>query len=263
MFKLISLNLNGLRSASRKGLADWMASQAPDCMCVQELKAQATDIAGGFEHLAGLKGYFAYAQKKGYSGVGVYTRQEPSEVCIGFDGDEFDAEGRCIELRFDTPCVKRSILSVYFPSGSSGEERQAAKWRFLAAFYPHLMRLRAQRDFIVCGDVNIAHQAIDLKNWRANQQHSGFLPAERDWMSRLLSDGGLEDVYRRLHPNTTTDGYTWWSQRGQAWANNVGWRIDYHLATPALAACARQVAIEKSVRFSDHAPLSIQYDLTF
>ncbi|MDO9158107.1 MAG: exodeoxyribonuclease III, partial [Burkholderiaceae bacterium] len=254
-----SLNLNGIRSASTKGLEDWVAALSPDCICVQELKAQAPDLAGRFEELAGLKGYFQFAQKKGYSGVGVYAREEPSDVVVGFDGGEFDAEGRCVELRFDTLSHKRSVFSVYFPSGSSGEERQAAKYRLLDLFYPHLEQVRAQREFILCGDLNIAHQAKDLKNWRSNQKNSGFLPEERAWMTRLLTEGGLVDVYRQLHPDTTDECYTWWSNRGQAWANNVGWRLDYHLATPELAATAQACAIHKASRFSDHAPVTIDY----
>lgn len=264
MFKLTSLNLNGIRSASSKGLEDWVATVAPDCICVQELKAQAPDMANRFETLAGLKGHFQFADKKGYSGVGVYTRHEPSEVVVGFDGGEFDAEGRCVELRFDTPTRKRSVFSAYFPSGSSGDERQAAKFRFLALFYPYLMQAQqAQREFILCGDLNIAHQEIDLKNWRGNRKNSGFLPEERAWMTRTLSEGGLVDVYRALHPDATAECYTWWSNRGQAWANNVGWRLDYHLATPALAATARTCAIHKASRFSDHAPLTVDYDLAW
>ena len=260
MFKLVSLNLNGIRSASTKGLEDWVAREAPDCICVQELKAQAPDMAGRFDTLAGLTGHFQFAEKKGYSGVGVYTRQEPSDVVIGFDGGEFDAEGRLVELRFDTPQRKRSILSAYFPSGSSGEDRQAAKFRFLDVFYPYLMQLKAQREFILCGDLNIAHQEKDLKNWRSNQKNSGFLPEERAWMTRTLTEGGVVDVYRQLHPDTTAECYTWWSNRGQAYTNNVGWRIDYHLATAALAATARTTAIYKQQKFSDHAPLIIDYD---
>ena len=264
MFKLTSLNLNGIRSASSKGLEDWVASNAPDCMCVQELKAQAPDVAGRFESIAGLKGHFQFAQKKGYSGVGIYTRHEPSDVVVGFDGDgEFDAEGRCVELRFDTPQRKLSILSAYFPSGSSGEERQQAKFRFLDAFHPHLMQVKGQREFILCGDINIAHQQIDLKNWRSNQKNSGFLPEERAWMTKLLHTtdpgGGLIDVYRRLQPTATDTAYTWWSNRGQAYANNVGWRLDYHLATPALASLARAEHIYKGTKFSDHAPIAVDY----
>ena len=266
MFKLTSLNLNGIRSASTKGLEDWVAALSPDCICVQELKAQAPDVAGRFEELAGLKGYFQFAQKKGYSGVGVYAREEPSDVVVGFDGGEFDAEGRCVELRFDTLSHKRSVFSVYFPSGSSGEERQAAKYRLLDLFYPHLEQVRAQREFILCGDLNIAHQAKDLKNWRSNQKNSGFLPEERAWMTKLLHTtdpgGGLVDVYRQLQPAATDTAYTWWSNRGQAYANNVGWRLDYHLATPALAALARTEHIYKDEKFSDHAPITVDYAFT-
>ena len=262
MFKLTSLNLNGIRSAANKGVEAWLDKAKPDCICVQEVKAQAADIEGRFEQLAGMQGYFHFAEKKGYSGVGLYTRHAPSDVRVGFDPSEFDAEGRYVELRFDTPRRKLSLISCYFPSGSSGPERQEAKFRFLDVIYPHLMALRQERDFIVCGDVNIAHQQADLKNWRSNQKNSGFLPEERAWMTRLLSEGGLVDVYRRLQPDTTDACYTWWSNRGQAYANNVGWRLDYHLATPALASLARTEEIYKGEKFSDHAPLTIGYALT-
>ncbi|WP_367067215.1 exodeoxyribonuclease III [Oryzisolibacter sp. LB2S] len=264
MFKLTSLNLNGIRSATTKGVQAWMEQSRPDCICVQELKAQGPDMAGRFEELAGLKGHFHYAEKKGYSGVGIYTRHEPSDVITGYGSAEFDAEGRYVELRFDRPGRRLSIISAYFPSGSSGEERQLAKYRFLDEFHPHLMRLKAEREFILCGDINIAHQQIDLKNWRSNQKNSGFLPEERAWMTKLLgddADGGLIDVYRRLQPDTTDACYTWWSNRGQAYANNVGWRLDYHLASPTLAEAARKAAIYKDVKFSDHAPLTIDYAL--
>jgi exodeoxyribonuclease III len=262
LFKLTSLNLNGIRSATTKGVEAWLAQEKPDCIGVQEVKAQAPDVAGKFEALADLKGYFHFAQKKGYSGVAVYTRHEPSDVVAGFDGGEFDAEGRYVELRFDTPTRKMSIISSYFPSGSSGPERQEAKFRFLSVMYPHLMALKGEREFIVCSDVNIAHQQADLKNWRSNQKNSGFLPEERDWMTQLTTEGGLVDVYRRLQPHTTDDCYTWWSNRGQAYANNVGWRLDYHLATPAVAEKARTEHIYKGKKFSDHAPITIGYDLS-
>jgi exodeoxyribonuclease-3 len=261
LFKLTSLNLNGIRSATTKGLEKWLAAHRPDCICVQEVKAQAADVSGRFEEIAGLKGHFHYAQKKGYSGTAVYTRHEPSDVIMGYGSPEFDAEGRFTELRFDTPHRKLSILSVYFPSGSSGPERQEAKYRFLDGFYPHLQALKSGREFILCGDVNIAHQQKDLKNWRSNQKNSGFLPEERAWMTKLLDEAGLVDVYRRLQPDATDTCYTWWSNRGQAYANNVGWRLDYHLATPALAELARTEAIYKAEKFSDHAPLTIDYDL--
>ena len=266
MFKLTSLNLNGIRSATSKGVEAWIAQSRPDCICVQEIKAQSADMQGRFEELAGLKGYFHFAVKKGYSGVGIYARHEPSDVVIGYGSSEFDTEGRYVELRFDTPARRLSIISAYFPSGSSGEERQLAKFRFLEEFHPHLMRLKAEREFILCGDINIAHQQIDLKNWRSNQKNSGFLPEERAWMTKLLhiSDpaGGLVDVYRQLQPDATDACYTWWSNRGQAYANNVGWRLDYHLATPALAALARTEHIYKDEKFSDHAPITVDYDFT-
>ena len=259
MFKLTSLNLNGIRSATTKGVEAWIAATQPDCICVQEIKAQAPDLAGRFEEIAGLQGHFQLAEKKGYSGVGVYTRHAPSDVVVGFDGGEFDAEGRYVELRFDTPKRKFSVISSYFPSGSSGEERQQAKFRFLALMHPHLMALKQQRDFVLCGDINIAHQQTDLKNWKGNQKNSGFLPEERAWMTQLLADG-LVDVYRRLQPDTTDACYTWWSNRGQAYAKNVGWRLDYHLATPAIAETARSEAIYKGEKFSDHAPITVEYD---
>jgi exodeoxyribonuclease-3 len=181
---------------------------------------------------------------------------------VGYGSSEFDAEGRYVELRFDSGSVKRSIISCYFPSGSSGEERQQAKYRFLEEFYRHLGQLKNEREFVLCGDVNIAHQEIDLKNWKGNRKNSGFLPEERAWMSRLLGEAGLVDVYRQLHPATTDDCYTWWSNRGQAYAKNVGWRLDYHLATSALAQGARSAEIYKAEKFSDHAPITIEYDWT-
>ncbi len=257
-FRLVSLNLNGIRSAATKGFTQWAETAGADCMGVQEVKAQAEDLAGRFDVVAGQQGHFHFAQKKGYSGVGLYTRKAPSAVIRGFDGGEFDAEGRWVETRFDTARRKLSIISSYFPSGSSSEERQQAKFRFLGQVYPHLMRLKQEREFILVGDINIAHQAIDLKNWRSNQKNSGFTPEERAWMTQLLTDGGLVDVFRSLNPHP--EQYTWWSNRGQAWAKNVGWRIDYHLATPGIAARARHEAIYLDQRFSDHAPLIIDYD---
>jgi exodeoxyribonuclease-3 len=260
LFKLTSLNLNGIRSATTKGLEKWLSAHRPDCICVQEVKAQAMDVSGRFEQIAGLQGHFHFAEKKGYSGTAVYTRHEPSDVVIGFGCSEFDPEGRYTELRFDTPQRKFSVISAYFPSGSSGPERQAAKYRFLDRFFPHLQALKGQREFILCGDVNIAHQQADLKNWRSNQKNSGFLPEERAWMTTLIEQGGLIDVYRRLQPDTTDACYTWWSNRGQAYAKNVGWRLDYHLATERIAALARTAAIYKDQKFSDHAPLTVEYD---
>ncbi len=257
-FRLITLNVNGIRSAANKGLVAWAESADADCMGVQELKAQTEDVAGHLDTVAGLQGHFHCAQKKGYSGVGLFLKKAPSAVLTGIGNAEFDAEGRWVEARYDTAKRKFSLISCYFPSGSSSEDRQQAKFRFLALIYPHLMKLRAGREFILMGDVNIAHHEIDLKNWRSNQKNSGFLPEERAWMTKLLTEGGLVDVFRTL--NQQPEQYTWWSNRGQAWAKNVGWRIDYHLATPGLAALARRESIYLDQRFSDHAPLTIDYD---
>ena len=228
-------------------------------MGVQEVKAQAADVAGRFERVGDLDGHFHFAEKKGYSGVGMYTKRAPSDVRIGFGCDEFDAEGRYVETRYDTSKLKFSVISCYFPSGSSGEERQAAKYRFLERIFPHLVSLRNEgREYILVGDINIAHHEIDLKNWKGNQKNSGFLPEERAWLTKLITEGGLVDVFRRL--NDKAEQYTWWSNRGQAWAKNVGWRLDYHLATPGIAAKARKEHIYLEKRFSDHAPVVIDYD---
>ena len=221
---------------------------------------------GVFDEVAGMRAHFHHAQKKGYSGVGLFARVQPSNVLIGFDDGEFDEEGRYVEYRWDKPGRKFSVMSVYFPSGSSGEDRQEAKFRFLEVMGEHLRKLRKTREFILVGDVNIAHREIDLKNWKGNLKNSGFLPEERQWMTTLLDQGrgggGLVDVYRSLHPEVGEGAYTWWSNRGQAYAKNVGWRIDYHLATPGVAATARAASVYKAQRFSDHAPLTVDYGLT-
>jgi exodeoxyribonuclease-3 len=258
MFRLVSLNLNGIRSAADKGFLAWAEQAGADCIGVQEVKAQAEDVAGRFDSVAGMPGHYHFAQKKGYSGVGLFSRKAPSEVIAGFGSREFDAEGRWVETRYDTARRKFSVISCYFPSGSSGPERQEAKFRFLARMYPHLVRLKAEREFILVGDVNIAHREIDLRNWKSNQKNSGFLPEERAWLEKLFGKAGLVDVFRTL--NDQPDQYTWWSQRGQARAKNVGWRLDYHLATPGIAAKARREHIYLAERFSDHAPVVIDYD---
>ena len=257
MFRLVSLNLNGIRSAASKGFEAWAESVAADCMGVQEVKAQADTVVGRFDKVAGMRGHFHFAEKKGYSGVGMYTRKTPSDVVLGIGNAEFDAEGRYVETRFDNARRKLSIISCYFPSGSSGELRQQAKFRFLALMAPHLKALAAERELILVGDINIAHHEIDLKNWKGNRKNSGFLPEERAWMTSLLDEIGLVDVFRTLNPHP--EQYTWWSNRGQARAKNVGWHIDYHLATPGIAAKARSEHIYLEQRFSDHAPLVIDY----
>jgi len=258
VFRLVSLNLNGIRSAASKGFVEWAQGMGADCMGVQEVRAQHADVVGRFDRLGPLNGHFHFSERKGYAGVGLYTLKEPSDVSVGFGNPEFDAEGRYLEARYDTPQRRLSIISCYFPSGSSGELRQAAKFRFLDVLYPHLMALKASREFILVGDINIAHKEIDLKNWRSNQKNSGFLPEERAWMTQLLERDGLVDVFRTLNPRP--EQYTWWSNRGQAWAKNVGWRLDYHLATPGIASKARREQIYLDQRFSDHAPVIVDYD---
>jgi exodeoxyribonuclease III len=262
VFRLVSLNLNGIRSAASKGFEAWAASVAADCMGVQEIKAQADTVVGRFESVAGMQGHFHYAEKKGYSGVGLYARRAPSQVVLGIGDPSFDAEGRWVEARFNgfegATFRHLSIVSCYFPSGSSGEERQRAKFRFLGLMAPHLKALAADRELILVGDINIAHHEIDLKNWRGNRKNSGFLPEERAWLTSLFDEIGLVDVFRTLNPRP--EQYTWWSNRGQARAKNVGWRIDYHLATPAVARRAHAEQIYLEQRFSDHAPLIIDYD---
>lgn len=261
MLRLISANLNGIRSAASKGFFDWVAHCGPTVLGVQELKAQAEQLDGIFSACAGLEGVFHCAEKKGYSGVGLYSQVPPSERRIGLGIEEFDREGRWLEMRFDRPDRPLSILCAYFPSGSSSPERQEAKYRFLEGVFPYLARLKTEREFILVGDINIAHHPIDLKNWKSNQKNSGFLSEERAWMTRFLDEIGLVDVYRHLYPTAGEEGYTWWSHRGQAWAKNVGWRIDYQIATPGIAEKARTAFVYKETRFSDHAPLVIDYDL--
>ncbi|WP_443743144.1 exodeoxyribonuclease III [Sutterella sp.] len=257
MLRILTFNANGIRSAAKKGFFDWFARQNADVLCVQELKAQEADLPEEIRRLPGYQGFFHCAKKKGYSGCGLWTRIAPQAVRTGWGDEEFDAEGRYVEADFG----RLTVISAYFPSGSSSEERQAAKYRFLERFAPHLLSLKeAGREVVLCGDVNIAHREIDLKNWKGNLDHSGFLPEERAWLDRLFDDMGWVDVFRRLDPRP--ERYTWWSQRGQARAKNVGWRIDYELATPGIAALARATDIYAAEKFSDHAPLWVDYDVT-
>ncbi len=256
MIRVITANLNGIRSAASKGFHDWAAGQDADVVCVQEIKAAHEDIAPALQRIGRLEGHFFPAEKKGYSGVGLYTRRKPKRIVRGIGVPEFDAEGRYLEADFG----RYAIVSVYVPSGASSEDRLAAKFRFMARFLPHLAELRASgREVILCGDWNIAHKEIDLRNWRSNQKNSGFLPEERAWLTRLFDEVGFVDVFRRL--DDRPEQYTWWSNRGQAWAKNVGWRLDYQIATPGLADAARAVSIHTATRFSDHAPLTIDYAL--
>lgn len=257
MLRVITANLNGIRSATTKGFLEWLAEQHADFICVQELKAQLGDLSDAMLNPPGYTGYFHCAEKKGYSGVGIYTRNPPDRVIEGLGVAEIDAEGRYLELVFG----QLSVISLYLPSGSSGEHRQNAKFSFMECFYAHLKALAdSGRTVILCGDWNIAHKEADLKNWKSNQKNSGFLPEERAWLTRVFDELGWADVYRRVHPDATADAYTWWSNRGQAWANNVGWRIDYQIATTDIATTATTAIVYKAQRFSDHAPLTIDYE---
>lgn len=255
MLRIVSANLNGIRSADKKGFFSWMKDSGADVVCVQELKAQLPDLSAHMLAPEGYHGFFHAAEKKGYSGVGLYSRQAPDRVIEGLGIDEFDAEGRY--LRADFGHV--SVISLYLPSGSSSEERQQVKFHFMDRFLPILEALHAEgREIVVCGDWNIAHREIDLKNWKGNLKNSGFLPEERAWFGDLLERVGWVDVWRSLYPDAP--GYTWWSNRGQAYAKDVGWRIDYQLCTPGIAAAAREASVYKDEKFSDHAPLVVDYD---
>ena len=256
--RIITLNANGIRAAARKGFFPWLEAQNADLVCIQETKAQVHQL----EHDAAFfpEGYhcqYVDALKKGYSGVALYSRQAPKRIIRSYGDREFDEEGRYLEYQFE----KLSVVSLYAPSGSSSDERQQAKYRFMDSFMAHLKKLkRRRRAHIICGDWNIAHKNIDLKNWRGNRKNSGFLPEERAWLDTLFYDVGYLDAFREV--NQMEDQYTWWSNRGQAWAKNVGWRIDYHVASPELKGKIREAQIYKRERFSDHAPLIIDYDLS-
>jgi exodeoxyribonuclease-3 len=252
--RVISVNTNGIRSAARKGFFDWLPQQQADFVCIQETKAQAPQLTEPLYHPSGYHCYYHDAEKKGYSGVALYSRVQPDRVIVGLDWPEFDAEGRYIEVQIG----KLSVVSLYLPSGSSSELRQQVKFEVLDRFMPHLHGLhRTQREYIVCGDWNIAHKEIDLKNWRGNQKNSGFLPEERAWMDDLFGKTGFVDAFRVV--DDRPEQYTWWSNRGQAWAKNVGWRIDYQVITPGLREAVQAAHIYKDQRFSDHAPLVMDY----
>jgi exodeoxyribonuclease-3 len=256
--RVVTLNVNGIRSAASKGLFRWLAAQRADVVCLQEIKCQELDLDARLHGLKSFSSCYAFAQKKGYSGVALTSRKAPDEVARGFASEEFDAEGRYVEARFG----RLWVISVYLPSGSAGPHRQASKSRFLKGFLNHLRTLQERgHELILCGDWNIAHKEIDLRNWKSNQKNSGFLPEERAWLTQVFDELGYVDVFRRLNPKP--DQYTWWSNRGQAWKKNVGWRIDYQVATPGVAKTAYKESIYKTRRFSDHAPLTIDYDYPF
>ncbi|MBT8062523.1 MAG: exodeoxyribonuclease III [Xanthomonadales bacterium] len=253
--RIITLNANGIRAAARKGFFDWLAEQDADVVCIQETKAQEHQLTDPVFRPDGYHCFYHDAQKKGYSGTALYCRHEPDGVHHGIGWEVMDDEGRWLRADFGD----LSVISLYLQSGSSKEERQQIKFRAMDYLQPRLRDMANDgRHYLVCGDWNIAHRKIDLKNWRGNQKNSGFLPEEREWMSELFGPVGWVDAFRRVEPGE--EHYTWWSNRGRAWDNNTGWRIDYHVVTPAIADRARKVHIYKEQRFSDHAPLIIDYD---
>ena len=260
--RIVSINTNGIRSAAKKGFFDWLKTADADYVCVQETKAQPEDLGDALFTPAGYHAHFRSAVKKGYSGVAVYAKQKPDAVLDALGEAEFDDEGRYLEVRHGN----LSVVSLYLPSGSSGPERQASKDRFLEFFLPRLREWKASgRDYVICGDWNIAHRNIDIKNWRSNQKNSGFLPHERAWLDTLFGaqpDGlGFVDGFRHRHPTMEGEAYSWWSNRGNAYANNVGWRIDYQVVTPSLAPKILAAHVYKDVKFSDHAPVVLDYAL--
>lgn len=253
--RIITVNVNGIRSAAKKGFYQWMVRQKADVVCLQEVRAQIHQLSADQFYPKGYHAYFFDALRPGYSGVAMYCRQEPDRVVTGLGWEHCDTEGRYIQADFG----KLSIASIYVPSGSSSEARQAGKFVFLDRLMEVLRSLRRKRrEYVLCGDWNIAHRQIDLKNWRGNQKNSGFLPEERAWLDELFDNRGYADAFRAV--NQEPDQYTWWSNRGQAWAKNVGWRIDYQVITPGLKDLVKSASIYKKQRFSDHAPLIMDYD---
>jgi exodeoxyribonuclease-3 len=255
MAKIISANLNGIRAAARKGFFDWLPTQNADVVCIQETKAQIDQLQDEIFSPAGYHCYYSDAQKKGYSGTALYSRHKPRKVISRLGWDPADSEGRYLQADFDGI----SVVSLYLPSGSSSEAVLEKKYLFMDQFYEHLQALRRKRrEFIICADWNICHREIDLKNWRPNRKNSGFLPEERAWLDRVFDELGYVDSFREV--NQEADQYTWWSNRGQAWANNVGWRLDYQLVTPGMKDKVRAASIYKEQRFSDHAPQIMEFD---
>lgn len=261
--KVITINVNGIRSAEKKGFYKWLKSQKADVVCIQETKAQEHQLDNQVYCPDGYHCYYVDAEKKGYSGVAIYSRLQPTKVVAGLGKgfEDMDAEGRFLRLDLDSPATgKISVISLYLPSGSSKEERQQVKFSFMDRFTQTLKSMRRQRrEFIICGDWNIVHKEIDIKNWKSNQKNSGCLPEERAWLDQVFGPIGYVDAFRVV--NTKPEQYTWWSNRGQAWAKNVGWRIDYQVVTPGLKDKISAASIYKKQRFSDHAPLIMEYDI--
>jgi exodeoxyribonuclease-3 len=253
--RIITCNVNGLRSAAGKGFMTWAQRQKPDVLCLQEIKAQEADLAPSLLAPRGLHAFFHPAEKRGYSGVAIYARKEPDNVTLGLGVKDIDAQGRFLQADFG----ELSVISLYMPSGTMGDAAQARKYVFMDKFMPRLEQMRAcGREFVLCGDWNIAHKEIDVKNWKSNRKTTGFLPEEREWLTRVFEQHGFVDVFRALDPSP--DRFTWWVQWANARSRNIGWRIDYQIATPGIAKLARKATIYTAKVFSDHAPVVVDYD---
>jgi exodeoxyribonuclease III len=253
--RIITCNVNGIRAAHGKGFTDWMLEQKPDVACLQEIKARESDLPQPLLAPRGLHAFFHPAEKRGYSGVAIYSKPEPDKVTLGLGVKEVDAQGRFLQADFGD----LSVISMYMPSGTMGAEAQARKYAFMELLFPRLeAMMKSGREFVICGDWNIAHREIDVKNWKRNQTTTGFLPEERAWLTRVFEEHGFVDVFRVVDPSP--DRFTWWLQFGQAREKNMGWRIDYQIATPKIARLARKATIYTAENFSDHAPVVIDYD---
>lgn len=253
--RIITANVNGIRATAKKGFFNWLATQDADIICLQEIKAQEEQLTDSVFFPKKYQHYFFSAIKKGYSGVAVYSKKQPIKVSTGLGWDTADLEGRYLQLDFKN----YSVASIYMPSGTSSPERQQLKYDFMTRYEKILkQQLKQQREYIICGDINIAHNNIDIKNWRNNQKNSGFLPDERAWLDKLFNEIGYIDTFRQKHPEKVQ--YTWWSNRANAWNNNVGWRIDYQITTPGLRQKIIAANVYRDEKFSDHAPLIVDYD---
>ncbi len=265
--KVISLNVNGIRAAAKKGFFDWMIKEQADVICIQETKAQQQQLSDPVFSPEGYFRFFFDAIKKGYSGTAIYSKKQPQKIIRGLGWEVADDEGRYIQADFEG----LSIASLYLPSGSSNEARQVLKMEFLEKLEPVLKEMvQSNSKYILCGDWNIVHKRIDIKNFNGNKNRSGCLPEERAWMDQLFIDPvtmdssgkiGMLDAFRVL--NQKAEQYTWWSNRGQAWANNTGWRIDYQVISAELGKTLTNTSIYKAQRFSDHAPIIMEYEIDF
>ncbi|MCP2165499.1 exodeoxyribonuclease III [Goodfellowiella coeruleoviolacea] len=264
MFTIATVNVNGLRAAAKKGFSEWLAATDADVVCLQETRAEPGQLPDQVREPDGWHAVHVHSEVKGRNGVSILSRTAPDGMRVGFGEAEFDGSGRYVEI--DLPGLV--VASLYLPSGDVDTPRQDEKERFMAAFLPYLVELRDKaaasgREVVVCGDWNIAHREVDLKNWRNNQKSAGFLPSERAWLSRVFDEAGYVDVVRRLHPDGPGP-YSWWSYRGRAFDNDTGWRIDYHVTTPGLADRAHTAVVERAAshaeRWSDHAPVTVTYD---